>query len=50
MAHRVGDALSKGTSLWLGLLPVGITLATFLILFVLLNKAFCGWICRNNFV
>ena len=49
MAHRVGDAISKGTSLWLGLLPVGITLATFLVLFVLLNKAFCGWICPLGF-
>ena len=45
MAHRVGDSIAQGTSLAQGLLPVGITLATFLVLFVLLNKAFCGWVC-----
>ncbi len=45
MAHRVGESITQGSSLAMGLLPVGITLATFLLLFVLLNKAFCGWIC-----
>lgn len=45
MAHRVGESITQGTSLAMGLLPVGITLATFLLLFVLLKKAFCGWIC-----
>jgi polyferredoxin len=29
----------------MGLMPTLITLGTFLVLFVLLNKAFCGWIC-----
>ncbi len=45
MAHRVGESLVEGSSLLMGLLPVGITLLTFLLLFVFLNKAFCGWIC-----
>ncbi|MGE0080399.1 MAG: 4Fe-4S binding protein, partial [Thiohalomonadaceae bacterium] len=31
------------------LMPTLITLGTFLVLFVLLNKAFCGWICPLGF-
>lgn len=49
MAHRVGESISSGTSLLMGLLPVVTTLGTFLLLFVLLNKAFCGWICPLGF-
>jgi len=45
MAHRVGEGIVRGQSIAMSLLPLGITLSTFLILFVLLNKAFCGWIC-----
>jgi ferredoxin-type protein NapH len=45
MAHRVGPAVASGGALLPALLPSLFTLATFLVLFVLLNKAFCGWIC-----
>ncbi len=43
--HRLGEAIATGGNLMMGLMPVLITLATFLILFVFLNKAFCGWVC-----
>ncbi len=50
MAHRLGETVAAGGSVWLrGLLPVLTTLGTFLLLFVLLNKAFCGWICPLGF-
>lgn len=50
MAHRLGETVAAGGSLWLqGLLPVLTTLGTFLLLFVLLNKAFCGWVCPLGF-
>ncbi|MCP5418122.1 MAG: 4Fe-4S binding protein [Chromatiaceae bacterium] len=45
MDHRLGEAIAGGGNLMLGLMPTLITLATFLILFAVLNKAFCGWIC-----
>ncbi len=45
MDHRLGDAIAKGGNLMMGILPTLITLGTFLLLFVFLNKAFCGWVC-----
>ena len=45
MDHRIGMAIKAGQIGLSMLLPVATTLATFFILFVLLNKAFCGWIC-----
>lgn len=45
MDHRLGEAIAKGGNLLLGATPTLITLGTFLIIFVFLNKAFCGWIC-----
>jgi ferredoxin-type protein NapH len=45
MDHRLGDTIAKGGNLLMGILPTLITLGTFLLLFVLLNKAFCGWVC-----
>ena len=45
MDHRLGEAIAGGGNLMMGLMPTLITLGTFLVLFVLLNKAFCGWIC-----
>ncbi len=45
MNHRVGEAVAKGGNLLMGLMPTLITLGTFLLLFVFLNKAFCGWVC-----
>ena len=50
MAHRMGETFAAGGNLWMrGVLPVLTTLGTFLLLFVLLNKAFCGWICPMGF-
>jgi len=49
MNHRVGMGLMSGTDVWTALTPVFITLGTFLLLFVLLNKAFCGWLCPLGF-
>jgi len=43
--HRIGTALAKGGNLMIALMPTVTTLATFLLLFVILNKAFCGWVC-----
>ncbi|MCU7920311.1 MAG: 4Fe-4S binding protein [Candidatus Thiodiazotropha sp. (ex Epidulcina cf. delphinae)] len=45
MDHRLGEVIAKGGNLMMGIMPTLITLGTFLLLFVVLNKAFCGWIC-----
>lgn len=47
--HRLGTAIVAGGSIMAALLPTLITLGTFLLLFMLLNKAFCGWICPLGF-
>ncbi len=47
--HRVGTALAAGAFAFSTILPVLTTLLTFFILFVLLNKAFCGWLCPLGF-
>ena len=47
--HRVGPALAAGVFTFSLILPVLTTLGTFLLLFVLLNKAFCGWLCPLGF-
>ncbi|MFA7096575.1 MAG: 4Fe-4S binding protein [Gammaproteobacteria bacterium] len=49
MAHRVGHAVVESSSLLMSLVPFITTLGTFLLLFVLLNKAFCGWTCPLGF-
>lgn len=49
MDHRVGTILAAGGAVLTAILPTLITLATFLVLFVFLNKAFCGWICPLGF-
>lgn len=46
--HRLDAALETGNLLQI-VLPVATTLGTFLLLFVLLNKAFCGWVCPLGF-
>lgn len=46
--HRLGSALDSGSLLKI-VLPVATTLGIFLLLFVLLNKAFCGWVCPLGF-
>jgi ferredoxin-type protein NapH len=45
MDHRAAPVLSSGGSILDAFLPTMITLGTFVFLLVLLNKAFCGWIC-----
>ncbi len=47
--HRLGPALSAGMFSFSLILPILTTLGTFLILFVVLNKAFCGWLCPLGF-
>lgn len=49
MDHRVGAVLAAGGSVVAALMPTLITLGTFLLFFVVLNKAFCGWICPLGF-
>jgi polyferredoxin len=49
MDHRVGAVLSAGGSIVTALMPTLISLGTFLLLFIVLNKAFCGWICPLGF-
>lgn len=49
MDHRVGTVLSAGGTVVAALMPTLITLGTFLLFFVVLNKAFCGWICPLGF-
>ena len=43
--HRLGVVIAAGGNVLLALLPTIVTLLTFLVLFVFLNKAFCGWLC-----
>ncbi len=45
LGHRLGPVVASGGDILQGLMPTLITLGTFLILFIILNKAFCGWIC-----
>ncbi|PLY16226.1 MAG: 4Fe-4S ferredoxin [Sedimenticola sp.] len=45
MDHRLGEVIASGGNILMGLMPTLITLGTFVLLFVVLNKAFCGWIC-----
>jgi ferredoxin-type protein NapH len=49
MGHRVGRVIAAGGDVVKAFVPFIITLITFLGLFVLLNKAFCGWICPLGF-
>lgn len=49
MDHRLGTVIAAGGSIVSALMPTLITLGTFLLLFVVLNKAFCGWLCPLGF-
>jgi len=49
MDHRVGTVLAAGGTIVSALLPTLITLGSFVLMFVVLNKAFCGWICPLGF-
>lgn len=45
MDHRVAPTITAGGDVLQALVPTLVTLGTFLLVFVFLNKAFCGWIC-----
>lgn len=49
MDHRLGTVIAAGGNIMTALLPTLITLGTFLLLFSVLNKAFCGWLCPLGF-
>lgn len=49
MDHRLGTVLAAGGEVVKALMPTLISLGTFLLMFVILNKAFCGWICPLGF-
>jgi len=49
MDHRVAGAFNGSIDLLPALMPTLITLLTFFILIVILNKAFCGWTCPLGF-
>ncbi|MCV6590984.1 MAG: 4Fe-4S binding protein [Marinobacterium sp.] len=52
LQHQVDHGISRAQSSgnWLMLfLPVLTTIGTFMLMFVVLNKAFCGWICPLGF-
>jgi len=44
--HRVGESIVRFQQFsYEYLIPLGFTMMTFLLFFMVLNKAFCGWIC-----
>lgn len=44
--HRIGDGLVKLQAITMGMvMPLVFTMLTFFAFFLVLNKAFCGWIC-----
>lgn len=46
MHHRIGEGIVRAQAITMELvLPVLMTLVTFFAFFVVLNKAFCGWVC-----
>jgi len=47
--HLLGPAISAGVFGLSVIMPTLTTLITFVLLFVLLNKAFCGWLCPLGF-
>ncbi|OQW74264.1 MAG: 4Fe-4S ferredoxin [Proteobacteria bacterium ST_bin11] len=47
--HGLERVFAGQMPLWMALLPIAITLGTFVVLFVLFSKAFCGWVCPLGF-
>lgn len=43
--HRIGEAIAGGKDVLKAALGLLFTFGLFLFLFVMLNKAFCGWLC-----
>lgn len=45
-SHQIGDSLARtGSASWAVFKPILLTLLVFFGFFVVLNKAFCGWVC-----
>ena len=49
MDHRVSGLLTQSAKAMEALMPTLITIATVLALIIVLNKAFCGWLCPLGF-
>lgn len=49
MDHRVAGVFDGSIGAMAGLMGTLITLATFFVLIVILNKGFCGWTCPLGF-
>ena len=49
MDHRVAGFVTGDVPAMQALMPTVITLVTFFVLIVILNKAFCGWTCPLGF-
>jgi ferredoxin-type protein NapH len=49
MDHRVAPTIMAGGSFMEAMTATLVTMGTFLVAFIFLNKAFCGWICPLGF-
>ncbi len=49
MDHRVSGVLNGSSGVAAGLMGTAVTLATFMVLIIIFNKAFCGWTCPLGF-
>ena len=49
MGHRIGRVIGQGGDVLKASISFFVTLGTFLVFFIFLNKAFCGWVCPLGF-